>query len=354
MFAMKDTKHMARPPQVAGRPLRRIYLLACALALVPVHAINAADSQKSTVNRGALQDQLEAAQKRLEEAAREVADLSMSLSEDVLPQVMPYTSGVPQNAVLGVNIGPRRDEERDDGVEVLSVSPGGAAAAAGLQAGDILTEVDGKSLQRAGDQSPRSRLLAAMREVKAGDQVSVRYRRADKSLSANVTAQRPARRMFNVPFAVGAMRGKFEGGPDMIWRRPEGVFGAMEMVALTPKLGQYFGSDKGLLVVRAPGDDRLKLEEGDVIVDIDGRVPESAAHASRILGSYEPGEKLRLNVLRMKKRLALEVQVPADPVEKKFEQRIERSRFITGHDGDFILPAPVPVPLPPPRADDIL
>ncbi len=30
-----------------------------------------------------------------------------------------------------------------------------------------------------------------------------------------------------------------------------GVFGSAELVPLTPKLGQYFGTDKDLLVVRA-------------------------------------------------------------------------------------------------------
>ena len=73
-----------------------------------------------------------------------------------------------------------------------------------------------------------------------------------------------------------------------------------------------------------------------MIVDIDGRVPESAAHAARILGSYESGEKLRLNVLRMKKRLTLEVEVPADSPERKFHRRMERSRL--GPDEDALIP----------------
>ena len=92
--------------------------------------------------------------------------------------------------------------------------------------------------------------------------------------------------------------------------RGEGVFGSAELVPLTPKLGQYFGTEKGLLVVRAPADSRLKLEDGDVIVDIDGRTPASPSHAFRILGSYQPGEKLKLNVLRMKKRMTFEITIP--------------------------------------------
>jgi S1-C subfamily serine protease len=67
--------------------------------------------------------------------------------------------------------------------------------------------------------------------------------------------------------------------------------------------------------VRAPTDTRLKLEEGDVILDIDGRVPTSPAHALRILGSYQPGESLKINALRMKKRIVLDLQLPERPAD---------------------------------------
>jgi len=58
-----------------------------------------------------------------------------------------------------------------------------------------------------------------------------------------------------------------------------GGWGDMELVPLTEELGRYFGTDKGLLVVRAPEDDDLKLKDGDVIQRIDGREPQSVAHA---------------------------------------------------------------------------
>ena len=49
-----------------------------------------------------------------------------------------------------------------------------------------------------------------------------------------------------------------------------------------------------------------------MIVDIDGRVPSSSSHALRILSSYQPGEKLKLNVLRMKKRMTFDITMPED------------------------------------------
>jgi len=84
----------------------------------------------------------------------------------------------------------------------------------------------------------------------------------------------------------------------------------MELATLTPRLGSYFGSDKGVLVVRAPADGALKLEDGDVILAIDGREPVSGSHATRILGSYQPGEKIVLRVLRQHKTLQLDAMLP--------------------------------------------
>lgn len=319
----------------------RSSLLLIVMSLAPLADSVAAETQKAAVTKAATREKLDAAQKRLEEAAGEVADLRMSLSQDMMPpNVGAFTAGRPPRAVLGVNIGSGREDDRDEGVELLSVSPGGAAATAGLKAGDVVVDLNGKSLKRDGDDSPRNRLLAAMREVKPGDKVNLRYRRDGKVAAATVVAEAPADHMFFVNGAVG----RLPGLPNFSFMRSEGVFGSAEMVALTPKLGRYFGTEKGLLVVRAPGDDRLKLEEGDVIVDIDGRVPESAAHASRILGSYEPGEKLRLNVLRMKQKVMLDVEVPPDVAGKRFERRFERSHFETapGPGGPVTLPVPMP------------
>jgi hypothetical protein len=144
--------------------------------------------------------------------------------------------------------------------------------------------------------------------------------------------------MLTMPFAIhgaGPGPGRIPPIPNIAFFRADGIFGSAELVPLTPKLGQYFGAEKGLLVVRAP-DSRLKLEEGDVIVDIDGRVPSNSTHAFRILGSYQPGEKVKLNVLRMKKRTTIDLTIPEDA---QWERRFERSHFMPP-------PAPAPAPAP--------
>jgi hypothetical protein len=54
----------------------------------------------------------------------------------------------------------------------------------------------------------------------------------------------------------------------------------------------------------------MKLEDGDVILSIDGRQPLSGSHATRILASYQAGEKLTMRVIRMRKTLSVETTVP--------------------------------------------
>ena len=58
-----------------------------------------------------------------------------------------------------------------------------------------------------------------------------------------------------------------------------GEFGGMELASITPKLGAYFGTNEGVLVVQAPDNDVFKLEDGDVIQSIDGRKPDDGVHA---------------------------------------------------------------------------
>lgn len=315
-----------------------------------------AESQAETARR------LEDARRRLDAAAREVTELTMSMSEHAVPSFRTFTRvGVPR-AMLGINLGPRGGEEPTEGVKIVSVSPGGGAASAGLKAGDVLLAIGDKQLKAEADLSAREVLVQAMGEVQPGDKVKLRYRRDKKEATTTVTAEAPMMdRLFARPLALRGMAAP--GIPGMPFPAPlammraVGVFGSAELVPLTPKLGQYFGAEKGLLVVRAPADSRLKLEDGDVIVDIDGRTPTSPTHAFRILGSYQAGEQLKLGVLRMKKRMTFEVTIPNDPAATAavpftfhHEDGLMRAPTIDIRRRDEIILAPArpALPLPPP------
>jgi S1-C subfamily serine protease len=341
--------------KLSARRARVAWLALLALGLAMPQA-QGAQEEKKEQSRGDIEQKLEAAQKRLDAAAREVAGLSMSLSDRVAPHMGAFAGVRMQRAMLGINLGPRDEKGPDDGVEIASVSPGGAAEKAGLKADDVLLEINGKSLKRDGEDSPREKLVASMREVKPGEKVSVRYRRAGKANTVSVTAEEPADRLFVRQFGPGM--GHMGHMPFMAFGRIDGVFGSAELVSLTPKLGQYFGAEQGLLVVRAPDDASLKLEDGDVILDIDGRTPKSASHALRILHSYQPGEKLKLNVLRARKPMTFDVTVPESTWEKPLgmlhRQRVIEHVAPAAPAMPMVMPAPFEAAVPAPGAPFII
>ncbi len=96
-------------------------------------------------------------------------------------------------------------------------------------------------------------------------------------------------------------------------QQPLGPMGVMELTKLTPQLGRYFGTDRGVLVVRAPAHGVLQLQDGDVILSIGGRTPNSSSQAIRILTSYDPGQKIELSILREHHRINITATMPGPP-----------------------------------------
>lgn len=320
-----------------ARFLRRAPVLAAVcgaamFALVPV-AGHGADTD--VTDRAELERELKEARAELEQAAREVADISRQLYGGEAGEAMRFVHGGRQGAMLGVNIG--GGAGRDDGVEVVGVSPGGPAEQAGIKVGDVLSAVDGQALKRSGERSASAQLVELMRSVEPGKVLKVDYLRGGKRHTANVTtapAEPPVVRILRERLAGPRGEGlPMHGFENLLG--PGRTFGELELVPVTPKLGAYFGTDRGLLVVRAPAGKDLLLEEGDVLQSIDGRTPESPGHAFRILRSYQPGEKVKLGVLRQRKQLTLEATLPAADAARDSRPRPRQ------------LPVPAPAPVPP-------
>src|SRR3954453_3333128 len=258
-----------------------------------------------------LDAELADARARLEEAAHEGAELSSQMRGPLVGHMMSIYQVGPPHAVLGVQLDERSGK---DGARVQEVSPGGPAAEAGLKAGDVITSINGADVK--GDHTARQ-VMHAMRDVGPDSKVKLKVLRAGKSQDF-VVAARPGMAFRTHPMPAippippipplppdASGYGAFERfGPMFI----HGSLGEMELVSLTPQLGKYFGTDKGVLVVRAPKD--FKLEDGDVILAIDGREPTSGSHATRILGSYQPGEKIAIKVMRQQKTVNVETTLP--------------------------------------------
>ncbi len=256
-----------------------------------------------------VEKRLQDAQRRLEDAAREVAELSGEAAGDGAFRQFEYFLPAPRRAMLGVNIGGA--EPSGGGVRVDSVSPGGPAAEAGVKAGDVIVAIEAKPVTTGRE------LVRAMEAIEPGEKVELGLKRDGKPLKLAVEA-RPLDRMFIA--GTPAVPGRARGAGIAAHRRrcrstprctgSSSGWGDAEFVTLTPRLGRYFGADKGVLVARAPEDASLGLQDGDVIVSIGGREPQNGPHAMRILRSYQPGESVEFRILRDRRPQTLSAKVP--------------------------------------------
>jgi S1-C subfamily serine protease len=249
-----------------------------------------------------LENRLADAQRRLEDAAREVAELSGEAAGVDGMRGFEHFLGNPRRAMLGVNLGDA--EPSGGGVRVDGVSPGGPAAEAGVKSGDVIVAIQAKPVATGRE------LVRAMESIEPGEKVALRVRRDGKPVDVTVVARPLDRATFvGAPFmrALPAM----EAMPfEHVGHWLLGSWGDAEFVTLTPGLGRYFGAEKGVLVARAPDDASLGLEDGDVILSIGGREPQTGSHAMRILRSYQAGESVELRILRDRRAQTLSARIP--------------------------------------------
>jgi S1-C subfamily serine protease len=276
-----------------------------------------------------VEERLADAQRRLEEAAREVAELSGAAAGPQAFRQLDHFLPGRRRAMLGVNLGAA--EPNGGGVRIESVSPGGPAAESGVRAGDVIVAIESKPVTTGRE------LVRAMSSVEPGDKLRLGLRRDGKPVELTVEARALDRTLVVGAPAVAALPAfpamPFEGGAHWLL---DG-WGDAELVTLTPELGRYFGADKGVLVARAPDDASLGLQDGDVIVAIGGREPQSGPHAMRILRSYQPGESVEIRILRDHRTQTVSATVPDRP-------RHDVLRFATPPH-----PPHPPAPPPPPR-----
>jgi S1-C subfamily serine protease len=65
-----------------------------------------------------------------------------------------------------------------------------------------------------------------------------------------------------------------------------------------------------LALLAACSSARSELQEGDVVVSVNGRQPATGAHALRILASCQPGKAAHLDVIRRHRAVTIDVALP--------------------------------------------
>ena len=83
----------------------------------------------------------------------------------------------------------------------------------------------------------------------------------------------------------------------------------LNLASLDPKLGSYFGTDKGVLVL-SPGPQLPELQAGDVIRSIDGKPVTTPREAMDALRAHQAGDKASLALLRDRRDTSAQVTVP--------------------------------------------
>lgn len=238
-----------------------------------------------------------------------------------------YNLVVNRRARLGIKVSLQAQDSDSIGAYVDAVSPGGPAARAGIRSGDIIVRLGGRSVLTPPDVPDlRGRSLPGLRlvELAAGlgpnDTVAVEYRRGRARQTASLVTDADPMLMglkgprgfpfpMPSPAELEAMRAMAPDpeleGLDIRIPRAVMLFGGdlsqLELAPLNPDLGQYFGTNDGVLVISAPKDSPLGLKGGDIVLAVDGRKPSSPARLLRILRSYEQGESFKIDLLRNKK-----------------------------------------------------
>ena len=192
-----------------------------------------------------------------------------------------------------------------NGVKVAAVSPGGPAKAAGLQAGDVITAINGKALT-AKNQDGLAQARAQLAGLKDGQTVKIGYLRAGKPANTTVKAAKIEPRM--VINRETRRLGPGDAPPAMVhatrWH-------GLNMASLNPELGAYFGTTSGVLVL-APSTALPSLQGGDIIRKVNGKAVNTPREVLNALRPAKTGEKVPVEILRNRKAQSVSLTVPKE------------------------------------------
>lgn len=188
-----------------------------------------------------------------------------------------------QKAVMGVTLGKTTDE----GVSVANVSENGAAEAAGLKKGDIITAINGQTIQSKTD------LLEIIADKKPKETIEVTYLRNNSAATTEVTLKK-ARSLFSFNNEDTRIKLEDKGGNWNFELREDAddVF-----------MGVFLGEEvaEGVAIegtVNNSAAEAAGLEKGDIITAIDGEKIESQTELINKLNEYKSGDEVEVNYIR--------------------------------------------------------
>lgn len=229
-----------------------------------------------------------------------------------------------------------------EGAVVTEVVDGAPAAAAGIEAGDVIVEFDGERIRGA------RQLTRVVRETPTGRSVAAIVFRDGARVNVNVTpGERPRpdwranlRRIeIPEPDAAEVQTFAWRGDSDLLEGLPDIVNGAVRSLVGRARLGiraesvdgqlaEYFGVSAGVLVRHVEEDTvaaAAGLRAGDVITAIDGEAVEDVRALRRRVSALDPGASFDIAITRGGAGMSL----PAE-LEEERERRSRGRRRGTG------------------------
>ncbi len=230
--------------------------------------------------------------------------------------------GKVQRGWLGISVG----ENEEGKVEVVEVEKDGPAELAKLQTGDIILEFEGKAVT-----NPRM-VQDEIRKRKPGDNVTLKVDRDGKTIEVKAKLGE-----YSEEEAMREMENKF---PQLFMPRPQKTpqplrppmprtpaeprlyrwgLEKRRYIGVSPQdmnreLSEHFGVEKGRGVLIAkiregsPAE-KAGLKVGDVIISADGVRVEEGEELSRLVQDKKKGDKVKIEFLRDKKKMSVDVEV---------------------------------------------
>ena len=197
--------------------------------------------------------------------------IPVNIAKKVVNDIIKY--GAVQRGYIGItflDITTLTDEQKKElkidnyntGLYVGDVSEDGAAQAAGLKKGDVITAINDRPVNNSGQMS------AIMGEKKPGDKLNVTYMRDGKQLQGTLTLKN----------SLGTYK-------QMTAEEASSSKLGADLVTLTPEQASKYGINGGVQVTNLKDGafKKAKIQNGFIIISIDGQTVHKAEDARKIL-----------------------------------------------------------------------